>query len=159
MRRSVAVIVSVLALAGLLSPSADASRRRTTYVMIDCLHMRTAPTSILFACADGNYYVDHLTWTRWHNWKASGSGLFHKNDCRPSCAEGTFHSAWGRIWLRNPYRCAPHRYAFQHVRVLYVRKLLGDRREAFGHLGCPLHRAGDERVGQPRGHRMLPAII
>ena len=76
MRSSVAVIVSILALAGLLSPSADASRRRTTNVMIDCLHMRTAPTSILFACADGNYYVDHLTWTRWHNWKASGSGLF-----------------------------------------------------------------------------------
>ena len=104
---------------------------------VDCLHLRTAPKSILFACGDGNYYVDHLTWTRWHTWKASGFGLFHKNDCKPSCAEGTFHSVRGRIWLRNPDRCGPHRFAFQHVRVLYIRKLLGHLRDAIGHFGCP----------------------
>ncbi len=165
MRRSVAIIVSILALAGLLGPSADAARPHTTYVMTDCLHMRRAPSSILFACGDGNFYVEHLTWTTWHTWKASGYGLFSKNDCRPSCAEGTFHSAWGYLWLRHPARCAPHRYAFQHVRVLYVHGLLGDRRESFGHFGCPLRRvrttvdAGERRRlhADPIRDRPVPA--
>ena len=165
MRRSVAFIVSLLALGGLLGPNADAARPHATYVMTDCLHMRRAPSSILFACGDGNFYVEHLTWTTWHAWKASGYGLFSKNDCRPSCAEGTFHSAWGYLWLRHPARCAPHRYAFQHVRVLYVYGLLGHRRESFGHFGCPLRRvrttvdAGERRRlhADPIRDRPVPA--
>jgi hypothetical protein len=137
-RRSIAIVVSILALALLIPANAVAGHRRTTYAMTDCMHLRTSPPEILFACADGNYYVDHLHWTRWHRWKAAGWGLFHQNDCRPSCAEGTFHEEWGWIWLRHRERCTPPgRFVFQHVRVLYVDRLLGRHRTAFGHLGCP----------------------
>jgi hypothetical protein len=137
MRRSVAVIISVVALLWPMSPIAEATQSRTTYVMADCLHLRIAPRGIVFACADRNYYVDHLKWTRWHVWRAAGYGLFHQNDCRPNCAEGTFHTTWGFIWLRNRDGCAPRRFAFQHVRVRYRRRLLGHRVNSFGHLGCP----------------------
>jgi hypothetical protein len=141
MRRWVVGLVSVIVVAGVLAaPSAVAGGRRTTYAMTDCQHLRTAPRSILFACGDGNFFVDHLTWFRWHPWKAVGGGLFHLNDCRPSCAEGTFHTAWGQLWLRNRARCdPPGAFVFQHVRVVYEGRLLGRHRTAFGHLGCPFH--------------------
>jgi hypothetical protein len=140
MRRVIIGVVSVAVLtSGVASIPASARNRRTTYAMTDCLHMRTAPRAILFACGDGNFFVDHLTWFRWGPWKAVGGGLFHQNDCRPSCAEGTFHTAWGRLWLRNRARCdPPGRFVFQHARIRYQGALLGRHRTAFGHLGCPL---------------------
>jgi hypothetical protein len=139
MRRSIAIGVSILALTLLIPADAGAGGRRTTYAMTDCRHLRVRPPEILFACGDGNYYVDHLHWTRWHPWKAAGWGLFHQNDCRPSCAEGTFHTEWGALWLRHRERCTPPgRFVFQHVRVVYAGRLLGRHRTAFGHLGCPI---------------------
>jgi hypothetical protein len=139
MRRTFPLLIAILMLVAAMTSVAAAGSRRTTYVTTDCLHVRTAPPSILFACGDGTFYVDHLTWSRWHTWKASGFGLFHQNDCRPSCAEGTFHTAWGHLWLRNRDRCThPHVFTFQHVRALYEHRLLGHRRVSFGHLGCPL---------------------
>ncbi|HEY7761595.1 MAG TPA: hypothetical protein VIC52_01180 [Actinomycetota bacterium] len=138
MRRIAALIVAGVLLATLTVP-ADAGGRRTTYAMTDCRHLRTTPRTILFACGDGNYYVDHLRWFRWRPWKAAGFGLFHQNDCRPSCADGTFHAEWGWLWLRNRDRCTPPgKFVFQHVRVRYVGTLLGRHRTAFGHLGCPI---------------------
>jgi len=138
-QRPLVVVMAAMLLVALTSPGADAGGRRTTYAMIDCRHVRTTPRSILFACGDGNYFVDHLTWFNWHPWKAAGFGLFHQNDCRPSCAEGTFRTEWGRIWLRNRDRCdPPGKFVFQHVRVRYEGTLLGRHRTEFGHLGCPL---------------------
>lgn len=138
----VAVLVTPLAgppAAARAPDVADARNRLTTYVMTDCIHLRTTPRRILFACGDGAFYVDHLTWFRWRTWRAIGGGLFHLNDCRPSCAEGRFHTEWGHIWLRNRERCdPPGKFAFQHVRIRYVGRLLGRHRTAFGHLGCPL---------------------
>ncbi len=139
MRRSLVVILAVAALGVGILPASGAPERHTTYAMTDCLHVRVEPSSILFACGDGNYFVDHLTWDRWRTWKASGSGLFHLNDCRPSCAEGTFHTVRGHLWLRNREWCPREKsYVFQHVRVLYDGTLLGRHKGAFGHLGCPL---------------------
>jgi hypothetical protein len=121
------------------TPRAEVGTQRTTYAMTDCIHLRTTPRRILFACGDGTFYVDHLRWFRWRTWRAFGGGLFHMNDCRPSCAEGRFHTAWGHIWLRNRERCEPSgRFVFQHVRIRYVGALLGRRRAAFGNVGCPL---------------------
>jgi hypothetical protein len=141
MRRSIVGVLSVAVLLIGLSPTgADAGHRRTTYAMTDCMHLRTRPSAILFACGDGNFYVDHLSWFRWHPWRATGGGLFHQNDCNPSCAEGTFHTEWGQVWLRNRDRCdPPGRFVFQHVRIVYLGKLLGRHTTSFGHVGCPLH--------------------
>lgn len=137
-------VIVVLALASTLAvplptSAAEAGNRRTTYAMTDCIHLRTTPRRILFACGDGTFYVDHLTWFRWRTWRASGGGLFHMNDCRPSCADGRFHTEWGNIWLRNRDRCEPSgRFVFQHVRIRYAGALLGRHRTAFGNVGCPL---------------------
>ena len=92
----------------------------------------------MFACADGGYFVTSLEWTGWHRFRATGRGLFHQNDCRPSCAEGTFHSRRGRITMSRRQWCAGvHRYVFRRARVVYVRPLLGRVRTNF-RLSCPL---------------------
>lgn len=58
------------------------------------------PASIVIACADGNFYVDHLRWTTWGPRSAVGKGIAQRNDCTPNCAAGHFHSSamtvrWG----------------------------------------------------------------
>jgi hypothetical protein len=140
MRRIVVMLVAAVVLSGLQVPSMAVQRdRRTTFVTSNCLRVRVEPTSIMFACGDGGYYVDHLTWIRWHKWRAAGVGLFHLNDCRPSCAEGTFHTEWGRLRLRTRVKCdRPDVFVFDHARVRYRGKLLGHKRVSFGGLGCPL---------------------
>jgi hypothetical protein len=140
MRKPIAaLLLAVVVLGSLTTSVADAFGRRTTYVTFNCLRVRTEPSSIMFACGDGNSYVDHLTWTRWHRWEASGFGLFHQNDCRPNCAEGTFHTVWGRIWLRSRVRCdRPDAYVFEHARVRYDHRFLGRRKTAFRLQACPL---------------------
>ena len=137
MRRWVAAMVSVLALLVVVAPPAHGGGRRDrTFVLADCRHLRTTPPQIEFGCT-GGLYLDHLTWFRWHRWRAAGGGLFHMNDCRPNCADGTYHTEWGHIWLHNPARCEPSgRFAFQRVRVRYEGRLLGRRGDAYGHFGC-----------------------
>ena len=62
----------------------------------DCLHTAMRPRSIVLACADANWYVKRLTWRSWGVERATGSGIFHFNDCIPDCADGTFHVRHGR---------------------------------------------------------------
>jgi hypothetical protein len=139
-RRAMALLVAVLLVSGSQAPSLAPPRDRgRTYVTNNCLRVRTEPRSILFACGDGGYYVDHLTWSRWHTWRAAGFGLFHANDCRPSCAEATFHTAWGHLRLRLRVPCdRPDVSVFDRARVRYRGTLLGRPSVSFGHLGCPL---------------------
>ena len=106
MRGSIAVMISALTVIVLIAPPAHGGGRDTTYVVAECGRLRTTPARIEFGCT-GGLYVDHLTWFRWHRFKAFGGGLFHMNDCHPNCAEGTYHTEWGHIWLRNRARCEP----------------------------------------------------
>ena len=137
MRRWIAAMLSVLALLVLVAPPAQGGGRHDrTFVVAECGRLRTMPPLIEFGC-DGGLYLDHITWFRWHRWRAVGGGLFHMNDCRPYCADGTYHTEWGYIWLRNRARCeSSGRFAFQHERVRYVRRLLGRRGDGFSHIGC-----------------------
>jgi hypothetical protein len=141
MRRTVVVLLAAVLVSGSQMPSLSAAPRDrgTTYVTSNCLRVMTEPTRIMFACADGGYYVDHLTWNRWHTWRAAGFGLFHANDCRPSCAGGTFHTAWGHLRLRLRVPCdRPAVFVFDRARVRYQGTLQGRTEVSFGHLGCPL---------------------
>jgi hypothetical protein len=87
------------------------------------------PRSIIFTCADGGFYAKRLEWRRWYRYRAVGHGVFHANDCTPSCAGGTFHKARGRIVLRGRMRCPDiHRFVFARATITYHGKLLGRHR-------------------------------
>jgi hypothetical protein len=127
-------VVPVLIIAPL--PASAASR---TFVTYDCAHVKVEPRQILFACGDGAFYSDHLHWRTWHRLRAVGEGEFHQNDCRPSCAQGTFHERDAKIVLHGRKYCADvDAHVFAHARIHYDRPLLGNRRVHFG-LACPLH--------------------
>jgi hypothetical protein len=127
----------VLALALALVP-VSAAARQPTYVTHDCSSAKTRPRQIMFACADGGYYVNHLKWRFWHKRKAVARGVYHANDCEPSCAEGTFHKRRGKLVLRARMWCKNiDAFVFRRAKVCYDRPLFGTRR-ARVRLFCPL---------------------
>lgn len=50
------------------------------------------PSRYVFACGDGNVYVQHVRWTSWTASAAAATATWVQNDCRPYCAAGHFHS-------------------------------------------------------------------
>jgi hypothetical protein len=96
------------------------------------------PEHIMFACGDGNFYVNHLHWNSWQRLRATARGVFHFNDCTPDCADGTFHTRRGTLVLRYRLWCPKvGRYVFRRAKVTYDRPWRGMRRESF-RLFCPL---------------------
>ena len=117
---------------------AFASTRGATAVTSDCFHTKVEPTSIIFACADANWYAGGLHWTSWQTATAEGHGLFHFNDCTPNCAGGTFHTRWGQIALSLPRWCKGDGVrAFRHASITY-NKPWHHRTHFSTGLPCPL---------------------
>ena len=130
-------VVLLLAVAFSLLPE-WAGAGSVTYVTHDCLHVKREPAKIMFACADGGYYVDHLRWGYWYPKKARARGIFHFNDCDPTCAGGTFHTRRGTLRLRYRLWCPDiHKYVFRHAWATYDRPWDGRSGEDFK-LYCPL---------------------
>lgn len=137
MRRA-AVVLAVLFAVSSLMPLVHAGARGRTLVTNNCLHLRYKPRYILFACADGGFYVRQTEWSSWHRFRATGHGVFHQNDCEPSCAGGTFHTVPGRIVLKDRMRCPEqHHYAFDRAVITFDGTLLGRHRVRAG-MFCPL---------------------
>jgi hypothetical protein len=63
--------------------------------------MKTLPTEILTS-ADGSFYVNGIIWRRWGTGIATGTGTTHANNCKPNCAQGTYHEYPGTIMLTDP---------------------------------------------------------
>ncbi len=97
-------IVSLASLVAAQAPEgADLSSRvgappksreaRRTY-MIECLpgHKTQRARKFMLGCADGNGYLDKLTWSRWGTARAKAVGILTVNDCTPTCVAGTFRS-------------------------------------------------------------------
>jgi hypothetical protein len=135
-----ACVMSILMLSITLTPSPALARHRGTFVTYDCLHVKMQPGRIMFACADGNYYARRLHWSMWHVRRAAGSGVFHFNDCKPDCANGTFHTRTGNIRLRNRIWCKrERRYVFNVAHIRYDKPWHHSRRTTVRGIGCPLH--------------------
>jgi len=64
------------------------------------------PHSIVFTCADANFYAAGLHWSRWDGKQAVATGTAHANDCAPYCAAGHFHTYRIDVTLSAPVVCA-----------------------------------------------------
>ena len=135
MRKLVAIGSFLLLVAG----SASGARAGgSTSATSDCLHTQIRPTSIILACADGNWYVKRLHWSSWGIDRAVGHGVFHFNDCTPDCVNGTFHTRQGRIVLSGRRRCRhAHVWVFKRAAITYDRPWRG-RVNFTGGLACPI---------------------
>ena len=78
------------------------------------------PRSIVFACADANFYAVRLRWTRWAADGARGAGVGHQNDCTPSCAAGHFHPYRLAVGLAGAASCGRDRAELTRVTWRFV---------------------------------------
>ena len=121
-------------------PPGIATAQGRTYVSSNCTRFAIGPAQIVFTCADGGFYMTRGEWTTWHRHRAVGSALFHRNDCTPSCAGGTFHTMRGRIVLYRREPCPDvrrDRHVFTRATILLDGPLLGRLRYR-AQLQCPI---------------------
>ena len=87
----------------------------------NCLHAQVRPGSFTLACADGNSYLAHLSWSSWTASSASGTGTQMINDCVPYCAKGKFRSYPADVvfWRSEPVPDHPGQRYFSRVTLLY----------------------------------------
>ena len=50
------------------------------------------PSTIVFACGDGNIFAKNVRWRNWGACYAHGSGMLSMNDYDPDCANGHFRT-------------------------------------------------------------------
>ena len=78
----------------------------TPPVLVGCeraAHVR--PSSVVIACADGNFYFKGIRWRSWGPHGATAAGTAVVNDCTPYCAAGHFHSYAATIRLSRLVTC------------------------------------------------------
>lgn len=87
-----------------------------TPVLTGCTHQaEVRPASIIIACADANFYVNHLHWKSWGPNTAVASGQAHQNNCTPNCAAGHFHAFPATIRLSHVVTCVKGRREFARI--------------------------------------------
>ena len=72
-------------------PAAQAQALKRTRVVANCTHLAVKPHRVVVTCADGGIYVVFRHYRSWTHTVALGRGVYWINDCKPSCAGGTFH--------------------------------------------------------------------
>ena len=87
----------------------------------NCLHPQVRPGRFTLACADGNSYLSHLSWSSWTASSATGTGTQMINDCVPYCAKGTFrrYPAHVTFWRSEPVPNHPGQRYFSRVTLAY----------------------------------------
>jgi hypothetical protein len=85
-------------------------------VWTGCAHQpQVRPASIVIACGDANFYVDHLRWKSWGAGGATATGTAHRNDCKPNCAAGHFHASPVTVRLSRVVTCVKGRHEFARI--------------------------------------------
>jgi hypothetical protein len=67
---------------------------------------------------DSTYFMKRMHWARWGFDRARGHGRAAVNDCRPNCAEGSFHKFPVRVKLRDAGRVCGSRF-FREILIVY----------------------------------------
>jgi len=115
-RLTVLLVTAALAGAPLMAVT-SASAAQHTRVISSCTHARYQPTHYVFFCADGGAGLRNAAYTDWTKTDAHGHGTYFWNDCKPSCAGGTFHHATAMFRLYRVRDTANHGPLFTRIEV------------------------------------------
>src|SRR5262249_60941704 len=89
----------------------------------DCVgHPHVEPKAVVFACGDGNFGVDRLSWVGWGEGRAVGIGSAYLNDCKPYCAAGHFHRYSAIVIASGRQRCPNGEAAYLTVTWAFIRR-------------------------------------
>jgi len=75
---------------------------------------------VVFACGDGNFGADRLTWIAWGGPRAVGTGSAFATDCRPNCAAGRFHRYRIVLIVEGSQRCPGGALAYRRVTYAFI---------------------------------------
>ena len=80
--------------------------KATDVLTWDCESAVYKPESITLTCADGGWSIQAITWTKWTEKGAEGTGTWRENLCKPNCAEGEIVEAKVQVSLSDltPYK-------------------------------------------------------
>jgi hypothetical protein len=113
---SVVVGVCVLAVASTTVSAAPSSR-----ALPDCLgDPKVMPKTVVFACGDGNFGFDHLTWVAWGRARAVALGSGYLNHCRPYCTAGHFTRYPAVLIATGSQRCPNGQRAYLTVTYAFI---------------------------------------
>ena len=78
------------------------------------------PSSFLFACADGNFSAQKLSWSGWGNATTTAVGVAQSNDCTPNCAAGHMLSYRIRVIVSGRQTCPGGQAAYAEVTFAWI---------------------------------------
>jgi hypothetical protein len=92
--RKLRFLIAVAALAALAVPAAPAAAQDDDRRLLinDCKRGKFKPKRVIVTCADANFRLRGLRWSKWGDDEALGRGTAVVNDCDPNCAQGEFHT-------------------------------------------------------------------
>ena len=103
--------------AGSDSPAGFAAK--PTRAVANCTHLAVKPRRVVVTCADGGIYVVFRHYRSWTHTAATGRGVYWINDCKPSCAGGTFHHHRAHLRLARVVKTR-HGPVFSRLHVRYT---------------------------------------
>lgn len=131
--------VWVSASAGATAPRASASISGVRAIG-DCMHRQVRPRTVIVACGDGNFYVQHIHWVHFGGHSALGHGVARVNTCRPDCAGGHFPRYAARITLTSPtHRCRGLHAIYGRITVRFLHRRVEGHRQTSSPAFCPRH--------------------
>lgn len=77
------------------------------------------PARYVLSCADANSYFEKMHWTSWGRATARGAGIFVRNTCTPTCAQGRFVRHPATLVLATPEK-TKYGLLFSVVRYQYT---------------------------------------
>jgi hypothetical protein len=119
-----AALIAPLILVAPPATYAGSQPAQLTRVIADCVHPTVEPRQVFAACGDANEWAVIKRYGSWRTNQAWGSGRLFRNDCDPTCADGTVRS---------------YRATFRFHRVVETR-----RGPLFTRLGVTYMQGGEE---------------
>lgn len=104
---------------GLMGPGVTTTVESTA--ILGCVHVTglNGPDTLSTACADNNYTLVDLNWSRWGAAEATATGRAFINNCDPYCAEGTFEEFDVSVTADERASCGYNTEVYTRLRVKF----------------------------------------
>ncbi|WP_165241601.1 hypothetical protein [Corynebacterium lizhenjunii] len=105
---------------GLVGPGVTTTVEATAILGCVAVTGLEGPEDISLACADNNYLVTDLKWSRWGAETATATGTAFINDCDPFCAQGTMEEFPVTVTVRDLRTCGYNARLYSAVDVAFA---------------------------------------
>jgi hypothetical protein len=97
--------ILAIALPASVASAGSGSDKLHVFFPKDCQNNVYKPKSFVVTCADANFTVKKVDWSRYGTKSARGTGTARINTCDPSCVAGTFKSYPISVTLSRVRQC------------------------------------------------------